>query len=227
MASRSKRRRTAVLISGRGSNLRALVAASRDPDYPAEIVLVVSNRPEAAGLAFARESGIEATAIEHQRFPGRPEFDAELDRTLSRHGVGLVACAGFMRILTAGFLGAWAGRIVNIHPSLLPLYKGLGTHERALADGVRVHGCTVHFVTPELDSGPIIAQAAVPVLGDDSAASLAARVLEAEHKLYPMGLALVAGGRARLEGSRAVVSAPADAAARLFSPGPVRWVSEA
>jgi len=191
------RRRTAVLISGRGSNLRALIAASRDPAFPADIVLVVSNRPDAAGLGLARDAGITTVAIDHTRFDGRPEFDAELDRTLRRHDIELIACAGFMRILTADFLHAWEGRIINIHPALLPLYKGLDTHARALADGVMTHGCTVHFVTPELDSGPIIAQAAVPVLGDDSAESLAARVLEAEHQLYPQALALVASGKAR------------------------------
>ena len=222
----AERRRTAVLISGRGSNMRALAAAARGSRYPAEIVLVVSNRPDAAGLAIAREAGLAAVAIDPRSFAGRPGFDAELDRTLANHGVELVACAGFMRILTAEFLHAWEGRIINIHPSLLPLYKGLDTHGRALAEGLRVHGCTVHFVTPELDSGPIIAQAAVPVLSDDSAETLAARVLAAEHKLYPMALALVASGEARLEGGKAVITAPADAEGVLFSPS-VGRVSEA
>ena len=221
------RRRTAVLVSGRGSNLRALMAAARDRDYPAEIVLVLSNRPDASGLAFARDAGIPAAAIDHKSFAARPEFDAELDRILRDHGVELVACAGFMRILTADFLKAWEGRIINIHPALLPLYKGLDTHARALADGVRLHGCTVHFVIPEVDSGPIIAQAAVPVLGGDSAETLAARVLEAEHRLYPMALALVAGGQARLQNGKAVVTAPADANAVLYSPSPVGWVRKA
>ena len=214
----AKRRRTAVLISGRGSNLQALLAAARDPAYPADIVLVVSNRPAAPGLALARDAGVTALAIDHKGFATRADFDAGLDRTLRLHGVELVACAGFMRILTAEFLRAWEGRIINIHPALLPLYKGLDTHARALADGVRVHGCTAHFVVPEIDSGPIIAQAAVPVLSDDSAESLAARVLEAEHRLYPMAIALVASGQARLEGAAAVIAAPADATARLFSP---------
>jgi phosphoribosylglycinamide formyltransferase-1 len=219
-ASRSTRRRTAVLISGRGSNLQALLAAARDPVYPADIALVVSNRPAAPGLALAENAGITALALDHKGFATRAEFDAELDRTLRHHGIELVACAGFMRILTTDFLRAWEGRIINIHPALLPLYKGLDTHARALADGVRVHGCTAHFVVPEIDSGPIIAQAAVPVLSDDSAESLAARVLEAEHRLYPMALALVASGQARLEGAAAVIAAPADATACLFSPGP-------
>jgi phosphoribosylglycinamide formyltransferase-1 len=214
------RRRIAVLISGRGSNLRALIGAARDPAFPAEIVLVVSNRPDAAGLAFARDAGIPTLAIDHRSFAGRPEFDAELDRLLRRHDIELVACAGFMRILTADFLHAWEGRIINIHPALLPLYKGLDTHARALADGVRIHGCTVHFVTPEVDSGPIIAQATVPVLDDDSPESLAARVLEAEHLLYPQTLALVAAGQARLGAGKAVIDAPTDARVRLPSPSP-------
>ena len=216
----TKPRRTAVLISGRGSNLQALLAAGRDAAYPADIVLVVSNYPDAAGLALASDAEVTAVAIDHKAFATRAEFDAELDRTLRHHDIELVACAGFMRILTADFLTAWAGSIINIHPALLPLYKGLDTHARALADGVRIHGCTVHFVVPEIDSGPIIAQAAVPVLGDDSPDTLASRVLQAEHRLYPMALALVASGHARLEGDKAVIDAPTDAAAVLYSPTP-------
>ena len=212
------RRRTAVLISGRGSNLQALLAAASAPDYPAEIVLVISNRPDAAGLTLARDAGATATAVDHKAFATRAEFDAELDRTLRRHEIELVACAGFMRVLTADFLNAWAGNIINIHPALLPLYKGLDTHARALADGVRVHGCTVHYVVPEIDAGPIIAQAVVPVLGGDTAETLAARVLETEHRLYPMALALVAAGRARLEAGKVVVDAATDATAALYSP---------
>jgi phosphoribosylglycinamide formyltransferase-1 len=214
------KRRTAVLISGRGSNLQALLAAARDPAYPADIALVVSNRPDAAGLALARDANVTVVAIDHKAFATRADFDADLDRTLRHHDIDLVACAGFMRVLTAGFLSAWEGRIVNIHPALLPLYKGLDTHARALADGVRIHGCTVHFVVPEIDSGPIIVQAAVPVLGDDTHESLAARVLQAEHRLYPLALALVASGHARLEGGKAVIDAPTDAAAVLYSPTP-------
>jgi phosphoribosylglycinamide formyltransferase 1 len=214
------RRRTAVLISGRGSNMQALLAAARAPDYPAEIALVISNRPDAAGLTLAREAGVTAIAIDHKTFPDRPEFDAELDRTLRRHDVEIVACAGFMRILTTDFLNAWAGNIINIHPALLPLYKGLDTHARALADGVRVHGCTVHYVVPEIDAGPIVAQAAVPVLSGDTGETLAARVLETEHRLYPMALALVAAGRARLEAGKVAVDAPTDATVALYSPTP-------
>jgi phosphoribosylglycinamide formyltransferase-1 len=216
----AQRRRTAVLISGRGSNLRALLAAGSEPEYPADIVLVVSNRPGAGGLSLAEDAGVAGLAMDHREFPSRGAFDAELDRTLRKHGIELVACAGFMRILTADFLKAWAGRIINIHPALLPLYKGLDTHRRALADGVRVHGCTVHFVVPDVDAGPIIAQAAVPVLSEDTEGSLAARVLEAEHRLYPMALGLVAGRRARLEGGKAVIDAATDTSARVFSPSP-------
>ena len=226
MASRMPRRRTAVLISARGSNMQALLAAAGAPDYPAEITLVISNRPEATGLAVAREAGVTAIAVDHKSFATRAEFDAELDLTLRRHEIELVACAGFMRILTAGFLDAWSGSIINIHPALLPLYKGLDTHARALADGVRVHGCTVHYVVPEIDAGPIIAQAAVPVLSGDTGDTLAARVLEAEHRLYPMALALVAEGRARLESGKSVIDAPTDATAALYSPTletPSRW----
>lgn len=212
------RRRTAVLISGRGSNMRALIEAARDPSYPADIALVLSNRPEAAGLGLALEAGIEAVAIDHKRYPDRAEFDAELDRIMGRRGVELVACAGYMRIMTGEFVARWEGAMVNIHPSLLPLYRGVRTHERALADGVRIHGCTVHFVTPELDSGPIIAQAAVPVLPGDTADALAARVLRAEHRLYTMALALVASGKARIEAGRAIIEAAIDETAQLFSP---------
>jgi phosphoribosylglycinamide formyltransferase 1 len=214
------RRRTAVLISGRGSNMQALLAAAGHAEYPAEIVLVISNRPDAAGLAMAREAGVTAIAIDHKTYPNRAEFDAELDRALRRHEIELVACAGFMRILTGRFLEAWAGSIINIHPALLPLYKGLDTHARALADGVRLHGCTVHYVVPEIDAGPIIAQAAVPVLSGDTGETLAARVLEAEHRLYPMALALVAEGKARLEAGKVVIDAPTDATAVLYSPMP-------
>lgn len=213
-----ERRGTAVLISGRGSNLQALLAAAQSHDYPAEIALVISNRPEATGLALAREAGVTAIAVDHKAFATRADFDAELHQALRRHEIELVACAGFMRILTADFLNAWAGNIINIHPALLPLYKGLHTHERALADGVRVHGCTAHYVVPEIDAGPIIAQAAVPVLSGDTGETLAARVLEAEHRLYPMALALVASGRARLEAGKVVIDAPTDETAALYSP---------
>jgi phosphoribosylglycinamide formyltransferase-1 len=207
-------------MSGRGSNMQALIAAARDPSYPADIALVLSNRPEAAGLELARAAGIASLAIDHKRYPERADFDAELDRSLKSHGIEFVACAGYMRIMTAEFVAGWEGAMVNIHPSLLPLYRGVRTHERALADGLRIHGCTVHFVTRELDAGPIIAQAAVPVLPGDTANALAARVLRAEHRLYPMALALVASGKARIEAGRANIDAAADGTAQLFSPEP-------
>jgi phosphoribosylglycinamide formyltransferase-1 len=195
----AERRRVAVLISGRGSNMASLIEAARDPAYPAEIVLVVSNRPDAGGLERARAAGIATAVIDHKRHPDRESFDAALDQTLREHAIEIVCLAGFMRILTPGFVEAWAGRMLNIHPSLLPEFKGTDTHRRALAAGVARHGCTVHFVTPELDSGPIVAQAEVPVLPDDTEDTLAARVLAQEHLLYPRALALVASGRATLD----------------------------
>jgi len=199
--------RVAVLISGRGSNMIALAEAARDPDYPADIVLVLANDPQAEGLARAAAMGLPTQAIDHRAFPDRVSFDAAIDAALRAARVDLVVLAGFMRILTPGFVEAWAGRMINIHPSLLPLFKGTHTHEQALAAGVRLHGCTVHFVVPELDAGPIVAQAAVPVHEGDDADSLAARVIVQERQLYPAALALVAGGQARLEGGRVVINA--------------------
>jgi phosphoribosylglycinamide formyltransferase-1 len=190
------RRRVAVLISGRGSNMACLIEAAQDPAYPAEIVLVVSNRPEAGGLERARAAGIATAVVDHKGHPDRASFDATLDATLRQHGIEIVCLAGFMRILTPGFVESWAGRMLNIHPSLLPAFKGTDTHARALAAGVARHGCTVHFVTSELDSGPIVAQAEVPVVPGDTEATLAARVLAQEHLLYPRALALVASGQA-------------------------------
>ncbi len=193
------RKRTAVLISGRGSNMESLIAAAEAPDYPAEIALVISNRPDAKGLETARRHGIASKAIDHKAFPDRGTFEAEVHAALEDHAIDLVALAGFMRILTAGLTAKWSGRMLNIHPSLLPLYPGLDTHQRALDDGVKVHGCTVHHVVPELDAGPIIAQAAVPVMPGDDVGTLAARVLTAEHQLYPQALASVASGRSVIE----------------------------
>lgn len=207
--------RVAILISGRGSNMVSLIEAARAPDFPAEIVLVLSNRPEAAGLARAAEAGIATKAIDHRAYPDRDRFDAALDAELRAAGVDLVCLAGFMRIFTPGFVEGWAGRMINIHPSLLPLFKGTHTHARALEAGVRLHGCTVHYVVPELDAGPIVAQAAVPVRAGDDPDSLADRVIVQEHRLYPAALALVAGGKVRLEGDRvvfAVEAAQADGA---------------
>lgn len=203
MSARTKTR-VAILISGRGSNMVSLIEAARAPDFPAEIVLVLSNRPEAAGLARAAESGIATKAIDHRAYPDRDGFDAALDAELRATKVDLVCLAGFMRIFTPGFVEGWAGRMINIHPSLLPLFKGTHTHARALEAGVRLHGCTVHYVVPELDAGPIVAQAAVPVRAGDDPDSLAARVIVQEHRLYPAALALVAGEKVRLEGDRVV-----------------------
>ncbi|GJE54327.1 MULTISPECIES: phosphoribosylglycinamide formyltransferase [Methylobacterium] len=200
--SEHRKKRVAILISGRGSNMVSVIEAAKAADYPAEIVLVLSNRPDAAGLARAAEAGIPTQAIDHKTFESRESFDAALDTALREAGTELVCLAGFMRIFSAGFVEAWAGRMINIHPSLLPLFRGAQTHEQALAAGVRLHGCTVHYVVPELDAGPIIAQAAVPVLAGDDADSLAARVIVQEHRLYPKALALVASGRAPLEGGR-------------------------
>ncbi|MCA0432620.1 MAG: phosphoribosylglycinamide formyltransferase [Proteobacteria bacterium] len=195
------KQRVAVLISGRGSNMQALVRAARAPDYPAEIVAVISNRPGAAGLAFARDNGIPAEAIDHKAYPDREAFEAALHQSLLRHRAELVACAGFMRILTPGFTRRWAGRMLNIHPSLLPAYKGLHTHEQALADKATRHGASVHFVSEELDGGQVIAQAAVPVMEGDTAETLAARVLNVEHPLYVKALELVASGKVQFKTS--------------------------
>lgn len=213
------RKRVAVLISGRGSNLASLLEAAREPDHPAALTLVISNRPAAPGLARAEAAGLPTRVIDHQAFGTRLAFERALDRALDESGIELVCLAGFMRVLTPWFVERWSGRMLNIHPSLLPSFKGLHTHAQALAAGVLVHGCTVHFVVPDLDSGPIVAQAAVPVHPGDDEATLAARVLEQEHRLYPLALALVAGERARLEGGRTVFAdVHALGSAALISP---------
>lgn len=186
--------RTAILISGRGSNMLALIEAARPADYPAEIALVLSSRPDAPGLAAAKALGVATAAVDHKIFAGRAEFEAAIQMLLDIHRIDILCLAGFMRLLTPGFVALWQGRIINIHPALLPAYKGLDTHARALADGVAEHGCTVHHVTAAMDEGPVIAQARVAVLAGDTAATLAARVLEAEHGLYPVALAEVARG---------------------------------
>ena len=183
--------RTAILISGRGSNMMALVEAARAADYPAGIVCVVANTADAKGLEFAAANGIATRVIDHKAFPSREAFEAALDAYLRAMNVEAIALAGFMRVLTAGFIAGWDGRLINIHPSLLPAYKGLHTHERAIADGAKVHGCSVHLVTPELDGGPVLLQAEVPVLPEDTADVLAARVLTEEHRIYPQALALL------------------------------------
>jgi len=202
------RRKVAVLISGRGSNLAALIAACAAPDFPAQIALVVANRADAAGLAHATRAGIPTRVIPHRDYAARADFDAALDRALQAAGIELVCLAGFMRLLGDAFVERWRDRMINIHPSLLPAFRGLDTHARALAAGVRVHGCTVHFVRPAMDAGPVIVQAAVPVRPGDDAERLAARVLAAEHEAYPLALRLVAAGAARVEGERVVLAGP-------------------
>ncbi len=211
------RKRTAILISGRGSNMTALIAAAADPTYPAEFVLVLSNRPGAPGLDRAAAAGLPTLTVDHKAFPDRESFERAVDAALVEAGVELVCLAGFMRVLTPWFIGRWTGRLINIHPSLMPSFRGLHTHERAIAEGVKIHGCTVHHVVPDVDAGPIVAQAAVPVLSDDTPDTLAARVLEAEHRLYPLALSLVASGRAVLDGGRVRVAGDA-AAPALLSP---------
>jgi formyltetrahydrofolate-dependent phosphoribosylglycinamide formyltransferase len=191
------RRRTAILISGRGSNMAALLDAARNPAYPAEIVLVLSNRPDAMGLRTAAAAGIPTEIVDHRPFKGdRAAHERAIDAALRRAGVEIVCLAGYMRLLTPFLVDAWQGRMLNIHPSLLPAFKGLDTHARALAAGVKLHGCTVHLVTLEMDEGPILAQAAVPVLATDTEDDLAARVLRQEHVLYPAALAAFAAGAA-------------------------------
>ncbi|MBS0233323.1 MAG: phosphoribosylglycinamide formyltransferase [Proteobacteria bacterium] len=210
--------RTAVLISGRGSNMRSLVEAARAADYPAEIALVVSNRPDAAGVAWAVEQGLPAAVIDHKDYSTRADFERALQSELDAHNVEFVALAGFMRLMTPEFVERWRDRMINIHPSLLPSFKGLHTHEQAIAAGVKIAGCTVHFVRPEMDDGPIIAQAAVPVLGSDTPETLAARILEAEHRVYPAALRLVAAGQARCDREKVVIYHDVSKTGVLFSP---------
>jgi phosphoribosylglycinamide formyltransferase-1 len=193
-----KKKRVAILISGRGSNMRALIEAGQEKDYPAEIVLVLSNVADAGGLDFARKHNIKTEVIEHKKFPSREIFDNAMDIALKAANVEIVALAGFMRLLSPRFVENWRGRMINIHPSLLPAYKGLHTHKRAIEAGEKFAGCTVHFVTPELDDGPAILQAKVPVFTNDTEDTLAARVLEQEHKIYPAALRLVAEGKAKI-----------------------------
>ena len=212
-------RRIAILISGRGSNMVSLIEAARDPGFPGEIALVLSNRPDAGGLERAREAGIEALAIDHKAYSTRESFEQALDAALRERDIGFICLAGFMRVLTNWFVERWLGRMINIHPSLLPLFRGTHTHRRALEEGVLVHGCTVHFVVPELDAGPIVAQAAVPVIPGDTEDSLAMRVLVQEHTLYPQALRMICSGQARLEGGRVAFAEGWDAGGALRSPG--------
>lgn len=196
-----------VLISGRGSNLQSLIDAAARPGFPAEIALVISNIPGVYGLERAKLARIPACVVDHKSFVGnKAAFEDALHAELSAAGVELVCLAGFMRLLTEGFVNRWHDRLINIHPSLLPTFKGLHTHERAIEAGVRFGGCTVHFVRPAMDDGPIIVQAAVPILTDDTADTLSARVLAEEHRIYPLAVKLIAEGRARVDGERVIVA---------------------
>ena len=208
-----------VLISGRGSNLQALIDACAAPDFPAEIALVLSNKADAFGLERAAKAGVPGTVVSHRDFPGdKRAFEEAMNAKLREAGVELVCLAGFMRLLSPWFVEQWQNRLINIHPSLLPSFKGLDTHERALAAGVRFHGCTVHYVRPEMDEGPIIVQAAVPVLHGDDAHALGDRVLELEHCIYPQAVRLIAEGRARVEGDVVVIDGPPPALPSVINP---------
>ncbi|KAB2851058.1 MAG: phosphoribosylglycinamide formyltransferase [Hyphomicrobiaceae bacterium] len=212
------KKRVAILISGRGSNMRSLIGAMREADFPAEPAVVIANRPEALGLSWAEEQGIPAIAIDQRQFANRMAFEARLHEALLAHGSELICLAGFMRILTGGFVDRWLDRLMNIHPSLLPLFPGLHTHRRAIDSGALITGCTVHFVRTEMDSGPILAQAAVAVLPGDTEETLSARVLEAEHRIYPLALNMVASGRVRIENETAHFSGPFAAPPPLIVP---------
>jgi len=198
--------RLAVMISGSGTNLQALIDACAEADYPAEIQVVISNRPNAKGLERAQKAGIPAIAIDHKEFETREAFEDALHDCLKKHNTQLVCLAGFMRILNAEFVNRWRDRMINIHPSLLPSYKGLHTHERAIEDGVRFGGCTIHYVRPEMDNGPIIMQAAVPIAATETEESLAAKTLIYEHQMYPAAVRMIAEGKVRVSGQKVVFS---------------------
>ena len=213
------KRRVAILISGRGSNMAALIQAARAPNFPAEIVLVMSNIAGAGGLESARAAGIEAVTVESKPFgKDREAFERAMQDELLKRNIDLVCLAGFLRLLTPWFVQQWDGRMINIHPALLPSYRGLHTHERALADGVKIHGATVHFVVPEMDAGPIIMQGAVAVRSDDTETTLAARVLKVEHRIYPAALRLVADGRVTLVDDRCLIDGSAVPDASTLTP---------
>jgi phosphoribosylglycinamide formyltransferase-1 len=198
--------RVAVLISGRGSNMEALLRAAQAPNYPAEIVAVIANNPDAVGLHTAAEAGVATAIVDHRAYSDKPAFEAALHDALAQYDPDLICLAGFMRLLSGTFVSRWESRILNIHPSLLPSFKGLNTHQRALDAGVKLAGCTVHVVRAEMDDGPIIAQAAVPVLEGDDAETLAHRILQQEHRLYQHALALMASGAAQVQGDRIVIA---------------------
>ena len=213
------KKRVGVLISGRGSNMAALIGAAKEEAYPAQIVLVLSNRPAAAGLASARAAGIATAVVDHTAYgKARERFEQAMQAELETHRIELVCLAGFMRLLTPSFVRRWQGRMINIHPALLPAFKGLNTHQRVLAAGVRIHGASVHFVVDETDGGPIIAQGALAVRDDDTAASLADRVLAIEHKIYPAALALLASGRLTIVDGRCRIAGTHDAPGHLIAP---------
>jgi phosphoribosylglycinamide formyltransferase-1 len=212
--------RAAVLISGRGSNLAALIDACKHPGARVEIALVISSRADAAGLEHARAAGIPAETVDPRRFEGREEFDRHLSGVFEANDIRLVCLAGFMRVLSGWFAGRWRDRVLNIHPSLLPAFPGLDTHRRALAAGVRFSGCTVHFVRAEVDAGPIIVQGVVPVRQDDTPETLAARVLQVEHRCYPLALDLVASGRAHVTDERVLIDGATAPAAVVINPAP-------
>jgi phosphoribosylglycinamide formyltransferase-1 len=213
------KRRVAILISGRGSNMAALIEAAREKDYPAEIALVVSNRAEAGGLEKAKASGIPALVIESRPFgKDRAAFEAALEAVLGQYRIELICLGGFMRLFTAEFVQRWYGKMLNIHPSLLPSFPGLDPHGQALNAGVKISGATVHFVIPQTDAGPIVMQGAVAVRDDDTAETLAARILEVEHRIYPEALRLLAGGRLKLEGERCSTADSAGCGQTLISP---------
>ena len=207
-----------ILISGRGSNMVALIDAAASGALPVRVAAVLANRPDAKGLEVAAAAGVVTRVVDHRLYRDRESFDAAMAEAIDAYFPDLVVLAGFMRILSDGFVAHYEGRLINIHPSLLPSFPGLHTHQRALDDGVRVHGCTVHFVTPTLDHGPIVVQAAVPVLDGDDATVLAARVLEQEHRIYPLAVRWFAEGRLRLEDGRVRLDAPQEYASCLISP---------
>jgi len=214
----SQKPRVAILISGRGSNMKSLVEAAKAPDYPAQIALVVANRPDAPGLEWAKAQGLPVLGMDHKLYEDRAHFDGQLTGVLQSAKIDFIALAGFMRLLTDAFVTTWRDRLINIHPALLPSFKGLNTHQRALDTGCKIAGCTVHFVRTEMDVGPIIAQAAVAVHEDDTADTLAARVLKAEHKIYPNALAMVTDGRATVVGEQVKFTCEVNQQATLFSP---------
>ena len=208
----------AVLISGRGSNLQALIDACKDDAFPAEIGLVLSNKADAYGLERAKEAGIETAVLSHKDFDDRESFDAGMSEIIEQSGAELVCLAGFMRLLSDGFVRKWRDKLINIHPSLLPAYKGLHVHERMIEEGARFGGCTVHFVRPAMDEGPIIVQAAVPIFQDDDADALAERILEQEHIIYPQAVRLIAEGRVRVSAERVIIEDVALPVGALVNP---------